>query len=60
MESVAYANEPQIDLQQWLKERRKGIIDGPKFVKRHYGLECDLLVRTTELSQCSKLEGLKC
>lgn len=50
MESVAYANEPQIDVQQWLQERRKDIADGLKFVKRYYGLDCDLLIKTTDLS----------
>lgn len=50
MESVAYADEPQLNLQQWLDERRQGIIDGQKFVKRYYGLNSDLLVRTTGLS----------
>lgn len=59
MESVAYANEPQVDLQQWLKERRKGIEDGLKFVKRYYGLECDLLVRTSDLSHEDWLEARK-
>lgn len=59
MESVAYANEPQLDLQKWLQERRKGIEDGLKFVKRYYGLECDLLIRTTDLSHSDWLEARK-
>jgi putative phage-type endonuclease len=59
MESVAYANEPQLDLKKWLQERRKGIEDGLKFVKRYYGLECDLLIRTTDLSHSDWLEARK-
>lgn len=59
MESVVYANEPQVDLKQWLEERRKGISDGRKFVKRYYGLECDLLIKTTDLSHSDWLEARK-
>lgn len=59
MESVVYANEPQVDLKQWLKERRKGVSDGKKFVKRYYGLECDLLIKTTDLSHSDWLEARK-
>lgn len=59
MENVVYANEPQVDLKQWLKERRKGVSDGKKFVKRYYGLECDLLIKTTDLSHSDWLEARK-
>lgn len=59
MENIAYANEPQVDLKQWLKERRKGITDGRKFVKRYYGLECDLLIKTVDLSHSDWLEARK-
>lgn len=59
MENIAYANEPQVDLKQWLKERRKGITDGRKFVKRYYGLECDLLIKTVGLSHSDWLEARK-
>jgi putative phage-type endonuclease len=50
VENLAYANEPELNLKQWLEERKNGITDGQKFVKRYYGLECDLLVRITGLS----------
>ncbi|HIG0360442.1 YqaJ viral recombinase family protein [Clostridium botulinum] len=59
MENVVYANEPQVDLKQWLKERRKGVSDGKKFVKRYYGLDCDLLIKTTDLSHSDWLEARK-
>jgi putative phage-type endonuclease len=59
VENVVYANEPQVDLKQWLKERRKGVSDGKKFVKRYYGLECDLLIKTTDLSHSDWLEARK-
>lgn len=50
MENVIYKNEPQVDSKLWLKDRKKGISDGKKFVKRYYGLECDLLIRINNLS----------
>lgn len=59
MEKLAYENEAQVSLQQWLHERRKSIPDGLKFVKRYYGLECDLLIRTTDLSHSDWLEARK-
>jgi putative phage-type endonuclease len=59
MENVIFDNEPQIDLQKWLQEKRKGITDGMKYVKRYYGLECDLLVRITELTHEEWLEARK-
>lgn len=59
MESVAYANEQQINLKQWLEEKRKSIPDGMKFVKRYYGLECDILVRTNDLTHEQWLEARK-
>ncbi|WGZ48348.1 hypothetical protein HEQ52_18450 [Clostridium botulinum] len=48
-----------MDLKQWLKERRKGVSDGKKFVKRYYGLDCDLLIKTTDLSHSDWLEARK-
>lgn len=59
MENLAYANEPQFDLQQWLEERRKGITDGLKYAKKFYGLECDVLIKTTDLSHEDWLEARK-
>jgi putative phage-type endonuclease len=59
MENLACFNEPKIDLETWLKKRRRGVKDGQKFVKRFYGLECDLLVRTAELTHEDWLEARK-
>lgn len=59
MENTAYSNEPKVDLQEWLKVKRKGISDEAKYVKRFYGLECGILVRTNDLSHEEWLEARK-
>ena len=46
MENLAYSYEPDLNLQEWLKEKRKGISDEAKYVKRFYGLECGILPTT--------------
>ena len=59
MENLAYSYEPDLNLQEWLKEKRKGISDEAKYVKRFYGLECGILVRTSDLSHDEWLEARK-
>lgn len=58
MENLVYANEP-FNLQQWLIEKRKGISDGLKYCKRFYGLECNILLKTTGLNHEEWLEARK-
>ncbi|MEG0772867.1 YqaJ viral recombinase family protein [Clostridium sp.] len=63
MESVAYAKDPliafQLTPQLMPQERRSGITDGQKFVKRYYGLQCDILVSTKDLTHEQWLEARK-
>lgn len=59
MENTAYSNEQIVDLQEWLKVKRKGINDESKYVKKFYGLECGILVRTNDLTHDEWLEARK-
>lgn len=59
METVAFSNEPKINVSEWLMEKRKGISDEVKYVKRFYGLECGILVKTNDLSHEEWLEARK-
>ena len=59
MENVALSNEPKINVSEWLIEKRKKISDEAKYVKRFYGLECGILVKTTDLTHEEWLEARK-
>lgn len=59
MENVALSNEPKINVSEWLIEKRKKISDEAKYVKRFYGLECGILVKTNDLTHEEWLEARK-
>ncbi|MGY5239171.1 YqaJ viral recombinase family nuclease [Clostridium tertium] len=48
MESLNYHNNENI--QGWIFEKRKSIKDGVVYCKKFYGLDCDILLKTTDLN----------
>ncbi|WP_244991607.1 YqaJ viral recombinase family protein [Clostridium senegalense] len=57
MENIMHSNKS--NLNEWICEKRKQIKDGAKYVKRYYGLNCDMLVKVTDLSHDEWLDARK-
>ncbi|EOR20408.1 hypothetical protein A500_17275 [Clostridium sartagoforme AAU1] len=57
MESLNYQNNENI--QGWIFEKRRSIKDGIKYCRKFYGLDCDILLKTTDLDHEEWLKARK-